>query len=148
SGTRGGVDRRGARRDPAGPDGAARAARGRSARGGRLSTGGSGHPDVSADLEGGGAEAERAAEGEMVIRATRVTREYQGGESRETRVVALRGIDLEVLAGEWLAIVGPSGCGKSTLLNVLAGIDAPTAGSVTLLGHDLGRLGEAERARL
>ena len=61
---------------------------------------------------------------------------------------ALRGLDLAVGAGEFVAIVGPSGCGKSTLLNLLAGIDQPSSGSVTLLGRDLGALGEADRSRL
>jgi predicted ABC-type transport system involved in lysophospholipase L1 biosynthesis ATPase subunit len=74
-----------------------------------------------------------------------VTREYPYGESS---VHALRGVDLEVRAGEWVAIMGPSGCGKSTLLNVVAGIDRPTTGSVRLLGRDLDALGESERARL
>jgi predicted ABC-type transport system involved in lysophospholipase L1 biosynthesis ATPase subunit len=74
-----------------------------------------------------------------------VVKEYPyGGDA----VHALRGVDLDVAAGEMVAVVGPSGCGKSSLLNVLAGIDPPTAGSVDLLGERLYALGEPARARL
>ena len=50
-------------------------------------------------------------------------------------VRALRGIDLEVAAGEFVAVMGPSGCGKSTLLNVVAGLDRPDEGTVEVAGH-------------
>jgi putative ABC transport system ATP-binding protein len=81
----------------------------------------------------------------VVIRARGVVKEYPYlGDA----VHALRGVDMEVLAGEWVAIMGPSGCGKSTLLNVLAGIDPPTSGEVHLLDRNLAGLGEGERARL
>jgi multiple sugar transport system ATP-binding protein len=49
----------------------------------------------------------------------------------------LKGIDIEVEAGEFLILVGPSGCGKSTLLNIIAGLDVPTAGSVHIAGRDV-----------
>src|SRR5688500_152674 len=80
-----------------------------------------------------------------VIEARGITKEYpyQGD-----AVHALRGVDLAVGRGEMVAIVGPSGCGKSSLLNVLAGIDAPTAGRVSLLGTDLYALGEGARSAL
>ncbi|MBA2670758.1 MAG: ABC transporter ATP-binding protein [Gemmatimonadetes bacterium] len=74
-----------------------------------------------------------------------VTKEYPYAGSA---VQALRGVDLEVLAGEWVAIMGPSGCGKSTLLNVIAGIDRPTHGTVHLLGQALAEMRETERSRL
>jgi putative ABC transport system ATP-binding protein len=79
------------------------------------------------------------------IRTTGVTKDYpyQGDAVR-----ALRGIDLEVQRGEFVAVVGPSGCGKSSLLNVMAGIDPPTTGRVELLGEDLYALREAPRSAL
>jgi len=74
-----------------------------------------------------------------------VTKTYRSG-ARETR--ALRGVDLEVAPGEWLAIMGPSGCGKSTLLHLLGGLDTADGGSVLVGGQDLSRLSEARRAVL
>lgn len=61
-----------------------------------------------------------------------------------TEVVALRGADLVVEAGEMLALVGPSGSGKSTLLAMLGGLLRPSAGRVRVLDHDLGRLTERQ----
>ncbi|MFL5537977.1 MAG: ABC transporter ATP-binding protein [Longimicrobiaceae bacterium] len=80
-----------------------------------------------------------------MIEARGITREYPyQGDS----VHALRGVDLDVARGELVAVVGPSGCGKSSLLNILAGIDAPTSGRVTLLGTGLYSLGEGARSAL
>lgn len=62
-------------------------------------------------------------------------------------VQALQGLDLLVHDGEMIAIVGASGSGKSTLLNVLAGVDAPTAGRARVAGHDLLDLSRSERVR-
>ena len=59
-------------------------------------------------------------------------------------VVALDTVDLDVGAGEFLAVVGPSGGGKSTLLHLLCGIDRPTSGTLTIGGRDLARLSEKE----
>jgi putative ABC transport system ATP-binding protein len=79
------------------------------------------------------------------VDARNVAKDYPyGGEA----VHALRGVSLSVDAGEWISIVGPSGCGKSSLLNVLAGIDAPSSGTVELLGRPLHALGEGDRSRL
>ena len=61
---------------------------------------------------------------------------------------ALRGVDLDVVAGQVLAVTGPSGSGKSTLLHVLAGVLVPDAGSVHYAGRDIARLDEAGRSRL
>jgi putative ABC transport system permease protein len=65
----------------------------------------------------------------------------------ETRTVALRGVELNVSAGELALLVGPSGCGKTTLLSVLSGLLDPTEGEVCLLGVDLGSLSPLERIR-
>ncbi len=64
------------------------------------------------------------------------------------QVAAVDHVDLEIGAGEFVAIEGPSGSGKTTLLGLLAGIDRADSGSVTVLGHDLARLSPTERARL
>ncbi|TVL91487.1 ABC transporter ATP-binding protein [Streptomyces sp. SAJ15] len=85
------------------------------------------------------------AENRVVLRAEKVRREFVSGDSA---VEVLKGCSLEVSAGEFVAIVGRSGSGKSTLANVLSGLDRPTSGTVTLLGRDLSRLGEAEAAAM
>jgi ABC-type lipoprotein export system ATPase subunit len=63
-------------------------------------------------------------------------------------VEALRGVDLTIRRGDWVAIVGPSGSGKSTLLNVLGCLDRPTSGTYHIDGVDAGELSEDERATL
>ena len=81
---------------------------------------------------------------DLAVHCRSVTKTYGAG---ETRVPALRGIDLEVRAGELLMLVGPSGCGKTTLLSVIAGILDPDGGDCTVLGDDLQRLSPGERTR-
>jgi len=63
-------------------------------------------------------------------------------------VRALDGVSLTVAAGESLAITGPSGCGKSTLLGLIAGLDVPTEGRVSLADREISTLGDEERARV
>ncbi len=63
-------------------------------------------------------------------------------------VHALRGVELAMQSGEFVAVMGPSGCGKSTLLHLLAGLDSPTEGEVVLDGHRLNDLNESRRAIL
>jgi len=66
----------------------------------------------------------------------------------DTLVRAVDTVDLDIAAGETVAVTGPSGCGKSTLLHLLGGLDRPDAGQVTLSGRQLDRLGERGLARL
>jgi putative ABC transport system ATP-binding protein len=79
------------------------------------------------------------------LAARTVTRRYGEG---TTAVDALRGVDLEVRAGELVAVMGPSGSGKSTLMHLLAGLDKPTSGTVTIAGTELSALGDAALTRL
>ena len=66
----------------------------------------------------------------------------------EVEVQALRGVDLTIQKGEFLAIVGPSGCGKSTLFHILGGLTPPTAGTVAIDGTDLMSLTDSQRTQL
>jgi putative ABC transport system ATP-binding protein len=80
-----------------------------------------------------------------VIELRAVERAYDADESR---VDAIRGIDLSIEKGEFVAIIGPSGSGKSTLLNVMGALDQPTAGDVELCGRSLSTLSRTELARI
>lgn len=68
--------------------------------------------------------------------------------SRKIPVYALRGVDLQVQPGDFMAIVGPSGSGKTTLLNVMGGLDRPSSGRVCFEGEDITALNKAELAEL
>ena len=70
-----------------------------------------------------------------------LTRIYGEG---ETAVEALRGVDIEVRAGELVAVMGPSGSGKSTLMHTLAGLDKPTSGTVMVAGTEITRLDDSQ----
>jgi putative ABC transport system ATP-binding protein len=74
-----------------------------------------------------------------------VTKNYAKGRST---VAALRGVDLVISDGEWLAIQGPTGHGKSTLLQILGGLDRPSAGMIDFDGRDLAQLRETELTRV
>lgn len=78
----------------------------------------------------------------LVIQAQGITKRFQEG---PLDVTVLQGVDLTVKRGETLAIVGASGSGKSTLLHLLGGLDAPTAGSVQLIGRDFVAMNSAEQ---
>jgi putative ABC transport system ATP-binding protein len=80
-----------------------------------------------------------------VLEARGLAKTYDTGDAK---VFALRGVDLSIGPGEFVAITGPSGCGKSTLLNLLAGLDRPTSGQVWLDGERIDQLSETELARL
>ena len=82
---------------------------------------------------------------EPVIRARGVNKVVPTAEGQLT---ILDGIDLEINAGETVAVVGASGSGKTTLLGILAGLDLPSSGTVTLVGRDITSLDEEARARL
>jgi putative ABC transport system ATP-binding protein len=79
-----------------------------------------------------------------VVRVADVRRDYlMGGDA----VHAVRGVTLEIVAGEYVAIVGPSGCGKSTLLHLIGVVDQPTSGSVTVSGERVDRMRDADATR-
>jgi putative ABC transport system ATP-binding protein len=78
-----------------------------------------------------------------VIVTRDLARVYQAG---DVAVHALRGVDLQIAAGEYVAVMGPSGCGKSTLMNTLGCLDSPTGGVYELLGRDVSRLTRDELA--
>ena len=81
---------------------------------------------------------------ELVVRCRGVSKSYGSGAAR---VAALRGVDLDVSAGELLTLVGPSGCGKTTLVSIIATILDQDTGTCEVLGHDLRGLASTERAR-
>ncbi|HXJ08691.1 MAG TPA: ATP-binding cassette domain-containing protein, partial [Burkholderiales bacterium] len=80
----------------------------------------------------------------VVIACRDMQKVYRGPQD----VAVLLGIDLEIRAGERIAITGRSGSGKSTLLHLLGGLDTPTSGTVAVQGRSLSEIGEAERGRL
>jgi putative ABC transport system ATP-binding protein len=80
-----------------------------------------------------------APDTEAVFRAEGLTKTYRMG---EVEVHALRGVDLELRAGEFVVLLGASGSGKSTLLNILGGLDAPSSGTVECRGHRLTGAGD------
>jgi putative ABC transport system ATP-binding protein len=80
-----------------------------------------------------------------VVTATGLTRRYGEG---ETAVDALRDVSVDVATGELTAVMGPSGSGKSTLMHILAGLDRPTSGEVTVAGTSIAALADADLTRL
>jgi putative ABC transport system ATP-binding protein len=90
-----------------------------------------------------------AAAAPAIIELAGVQKTYRGpvGRGRGVGFPALRGVDLAIGAGEMVAVTGPSGSGKTTIINLVAGIDRPTAGTVTVAGQRLDQLTENELAR-
>jgi putative ABC transport system ATP-binding protein len=80
-----------------------------------------------------------------VVTAHEITRRYGEG---DTAVDALRGVTLDVEQGKLTAVMGPSGSGKSTLMHILAALDRPTAGYVTIAGTRLGELGDKDITKI
>jgi len=81
---------------------------------------------------------------ELTLRASALTKVYGSG---DLRVHALRGVDLELRAGELVVLLGPSGSGKSTLLNLLGGLDIATSGEIRFQDHELTRYDDRELTR-
>lgn len=80
----------------------------------------------------------------LAVTCRGVTKEFGTG---DFRVMALRGVDLEIYTGEMTLLVGPSGCGKTTLLSVIAGILEPTSGDVSVFGVGLSQLSGRRKVR-
>jgi putative ABC transport system ATP-binding protein len=86
-----------------------------------------------------------AQSADRVVAARGLTKAFGSGRQA---VWALRGVDLDVSAGEFLALVGPSGSGKTTLLNLLGALDVPTGGELEVLGQNIATLSSHHRARM
>ena len=84
-----------------------------------------------------------AAEARPVVEIRNLAKAYRRGDQI---VPVLRDINLDIPAGDFVALMGPSGSGKSTLLNMIAGIDTPDSGELRVDGTDIGSLGEADLA--
>jgi len=82
---------------------------------------------------------------EPILKTENLWKVYRTG---KLEVLALRGVSLEVLPGEFVAVMGPSGCGKSTLLHVIGGLAQATRGHVLLDGNDLAAMSDGERTKL
>jgi putative ABC transport system ATP-binding protein len=80
-----------------------------------------------------------------VVVASAVARRYGAG---DTAVDALRGVSLEVNQGQLTTVMGPSGSGKSTLMHILAGLDQPTSGTVSIAGNEITSLGDTDLTKL
>src|SRR3954454_23102194 len=80
-----------------------------------------------------------------IVSAVRLTRRYGEGDAA---VDALRGVSLEVERGRLTAVMGPSGSGKSTLMHILAGLDKPTSGTVSIDGEEITSMGDTELTKL
>src|SRR5712692_10316268 len=84
------------------------------------------------------------ANGAVVI-ANEIARRFGEG---DTAVDALRGVSLDVARAKLTTVMGPSGSGKSTLMHILAGLDRPTAGTVTIDGHEITALDDTDLTKL
>jgi putative ABC transport system ATP-binding protein len=80
----------------------------------------------------------------VLVRASGLHKEFRRGSER---IDVLQGVDLEIPAGDFLALMGPSGSGKTTLLNLLGGLDSPTGGTITIAGQRIDQMSSGQLAR-
>lgn len=106
------------------------------------------HPEIPESPESGesGESPESPGSPEAALVGRALVKTY--GPTRDEAPPALAGVDLAIAPGSSVAVMGPSGSGKTTLLHLLAGVVAPTSGTVSWRGQDLARLGDAARSRL
>jgi putative ABC transport system ATP-binding protein len=81
---------------------------------------------------------------DVLVRASGLHKEFRRGSER---IDVLQGVDLEIPAGDFLALMGPSGSGKTTLLNLLGGLDSPTGGTITIAGQRIDQMSSGQLAR-
>lgn len=84
------------------------------------------------------------SDAEVAVRCRDLVKEFGDG---ETKVRALRGLDLDIYDGQLTLLVGPSGCGKTTLLSTIVGLLDPTSGELDVFGHDMARASRSEKQR-
>jgi putative ABC transport system ATP-binding protein len=89
---------------------------------------------------------EIGSEAPEALRLRGVRKTFEATDDEQVPVRALRGVDLDVEPGAFVAVMGPSGCGKSTLLNLVAGLDAPTDGEIVVAGEPIAGLSDDELA--
>ena len=82
--------------------------------------------------------------GSLIVEAKGLSKDYTRG---RTKIRVLNGVSIEILEGEFVALMGPSGSGKSTLLNLIGGLDTPTDGSLRVADEEIGRLSQGRLAK-
>ena len=87
---------------------------------------------------------ESCVSNDVLVHASGLHKEFRRGSER---IDVLQGVDLEIPAGDFLALMGPSGSGKTTLLNLLGGLDSPTSGTITIAGQRIDQMSSGQLAR-
>src|SRR5262249_41556217 len=119
--------------------------RGQGARAARMARGQAGSQARSQEKRQGREEKARGDDMKAIVSVRDAVKDYTLG---KVVVPALRGVSLEVVAGDFLSIAGPSGSGKTTLLNLIGCVDTPTSGSVVVAGSDTSQLSERQLTAL